>query len=184
MLQRVRLFTSALGIACWALGLACAACAGGKPTAVNTSGLKSTSATAQRPRAAAQGPEQSSANVHISDEIRTKCGISDADAYFAFNSSLITSRDRTPLDLVVRCFTSGPLTGHALKLVGRADPRGQPEYNMALGQYRADAVEVYLTSRGLRTDRASSTSRGAMDAVGSDEATWQHDRRVDILLAN
>jgi BON domain len=61
--------------------------------------------------------------------------------------------------------------------------RGSADYNMTLGQSRADAVTTYLTARGVDSAHASSTSRGAMDATGVDEAGWAHDRRVDVLLA-
>jgi peptidoglycan-associated lipoprotein len=122
--------------------------------------------------------------VSISDEIRTKCGIPDADAYFAFDSAHVTSADHSPLDLVAKCFTNGPLAGRSVKLVGRADPRGETDYNVTLGQSRADAVGTYLTGRGMSRSKTLSTSRGAMDATGSDESGWQRDRRVDVLLGN
>jgi peptidoglycan-associated lipoprotein len=122
--------------------------------------------------------------VSISDEIRARCGIPDADAYFAFDSAHLTSTNRSPLDLVATCFTSGPLAGRAVKLVGRADPRGTEEYNLTLGQSRADAVAMYLSGRGMARNKALPTSRGAMDATGSDETGWRHDRRVDVLLGN
>jgi peptidoglycan-associated lipoprotein len=123
-------------------------------------------------------------NVNISDEIRAKCGIPDADAYFPFDSARVTPNDRTPLDSVARCFTSGPLMGRPLKLVGRADPRGEAEYNMTLGLSRADSVGRYLVTRGMASDNAKTTSRGAMDAAGTDEGTWQKDRRVDLMLGD
>jgi peptidoglycan-associated lipoprotein len=69
-----------------------------------------------------------------------------------------------------------------MNLVGRADPRGTPEYNMTLGQHRADAVVKRLASKGVAKSMMESTSRGAMDAVGTDEPSWARDRRVDILL--
>jgi peptidoglycan-associated lipoprotein len=96
----------------------------------------------------------------------------------------LTSNDRTPLDKVVQCFTRGPLAGRSLKLVGRADPRGPTDYNLTLGEYRADAVASYLGTKGLAKDKAQPTSRGAMDAKGTDESGWQRDRRVDLLLGN
>jgi peptidoglycan-associated lipoprotein len=122
--------------------------------------------------------------VAISDEIRAKCGIPDADAYFPFDSAHVTSGDRSPLDRVVQCFTKGPLAGRSVKLVGRADPRGESDYNITLGQSRADAVGTYLATRGMDKSKAQSTSRGAMDAQGTDESGWQRDRRVDIVLGN
>ncbi|MGH7438422.1 MAG: OmpA family protein [Polyangiaceae bacterium] len=120
----------------------------------------------------------------ISDEIRAKCGISDEDAYFAFDSAHLTATDHSPLERVAKCFTAGPLKGHSLKLVGRADARGESDYNMTLGQSRADAVGVYLSSHGLNKAKAQSTSQGSIGATGTNEATWQKDRRVDVMLGD
>ncbi len=160
------------------LGLACG---GAKPP---------DSPTAAAPASAGDSPRTEAAraaiasNVSISDEIRSKCGIPDADAYFAFDSSRLTKNDRNPLDLVARCFTTGPLRGHSVKLVGRADPRGTADYNFTLGQGRADSVSEYLASKGVDKGKAQATSRGAMDATGTNETTWQRDRRVDVLVGN
>jgi peptidoglycan-associated lipoprotein len=75
------------------------------------------------------------------------------------------------------------MAGRKMDLIGHADPRGSSDYNMTLGQSRADAVASYLDSRGMSTLKTRTTSRGAMDATGRDETGWAHDRRVDILLA-
>lgn len=69
-----------------------------------------------------------------------------------------------------------------MKIVGRADLCGEAEYNMTLGQARADSVARYVQGRGVATPHVQSTSRGAMDATCIDEATWQRDRRVDVML--
>ncbi len=169
------------GAALGAFAMLGLACGGAKPPDANTAATAPTSASTAEP---APPQPASGASVAISDEIRSKCGIPDADAYFAFDSSRLTDRDRNPLDLVARCFTSGPLKGRTVKLVGRADPRGQSDYNFTLGQGRADAVTRYLYTRGLDRSKAQASSRGAMDATGTDETTWQHDRRVDILVGN
>jgi len=160
------------------------ACGGAKPAepvtpASVTGPVAQTQQTAPTPPPAAPPT-----TVAISDEIRSKCGISDADAYFSFDSAHVTTSDRTPLDLVAKCFTSGPLAGRSVKLVGRADPRGESDYNMTLGQSRADAVGTYLSVRGMDKGKTQSTSRGAMDASGTDERGWQKDRRVDVMLGN
>ncbi|HEY4012972.1 MAG TPA: OmpA family protein [Polyangiaceae bacterium] len=123
-------------------------------------------------------------NVAISEDVLRACNIPDADAYFAFDSAHLASFDHAPLDAVAICFTSGPMRGRKLHLVGHADPRGMPEYNMTLGQSRADAVAGYLTSKGVSSANVGSTSRGAQDATGRDETGWSHDRRVDVLLAD
>lgn len=136
--------------------------------------------TAQSPAAATNTPMAT--NVQISEEILRACDIPDADAYFAFDSSRLTSFDGAPLDAVATCFSHGPLAGRQMQLVGHADPRGASDYNMALGQSRADSVATYLEGRGLQRTAITTTSRGAMDATGQDETGWAHDRRVDVLL--
>ncbi|HEX4476633.1 MAG TPA: OmpA family protein [Polyangiaceae bacterium] len=155
------------------------------------------SSTTERPPAAPSAAEQtttktasrekpsdvpSRSQIRISDEIRKKCGLSDDDAYFAFDSANITSRDRTVLGKIAQCFESGPLADRPMKLIGHADPRGEAEYNMVLGGRRADSVAMYMETEGLSARKIASTSRGALDATGTDEASWAKDRRVDMLV--
>jgi peptidoglycan-associated lipoprotein len=173
--EETMLSRSMCAVAIATLGLAC----GGAKPADSKTAEQAPLAPASAPATAKQAD---SATVNISEEIRSKCGIPDADAYFDFDSTRLTQKDHTPLDLVVKCFTSGPLKGRTVKLVGRADPRGETDYNFTLGQGRADAVGKYLNARGLDRSRSQASSRGAMDANGTDEASWQRDRRVDVLV--
>lgn len=130
-------------------------------------------------------PNTSSASaVHISPEITKACGIAAPDAFFAFDSANLRPQDARVLDAVAACFSSGPLSGQIVKLVGHTDPRGAGEYNMALGQQRADSVSSYLVQKGVAQGKAQSTSRGAMDASGTDEAGWAKDRSVDIMVGH
>jgi peptidoglycan-associated lipoprotein len=182
MAPNVGTLTTSMGLATLALfAIACGASKAPVAAALQNSTTSANTAPAATPPSS-QSPTAS--NVSISDEIRGKCGISDADAYFPFDSANVTSNDRSPLDQVVKCFTHGPLAGRSVKLVGRADPRGPSDYNLTLGQSRADAVSSYLSARGMAKDKAQPTSRGAMDAAGTDESGWQRDRRVDVLLGN
>jgi peptidoglycan-associated lipoprotein len=121
-------------------------------------------------------------NVSLSPDILRACDIANRNAYFAFDSSNLAAFDRGPLDDVATCFTRGPMSGRKLELVGHTDPRGTTDYNLALGQARAQAVGDYLISQGVSPANVPSTSRGAMDATGRDETGWAHDRRVDVLL--
>jgi peptidoglycan-associated lipoprotein len=123
-------------------------------------------------------------NIRISADILKACGISDADANFGFDSAQIQSGDQPTLNKLSECFTTGPLKGRQMRLVGHADPRGEEEYNMVLGGRRADNVKSYLVGRGLPDQQAETTSRGEMDAKGTDDSSWSEDRRVDIVLAN
>jgi peptidoglycan-associated lipoprotein len=122
--------------------------------------------------------------INISDEIRKACGISDAEAYFDFDSANVQPAARATLQKLAKCFTDGPLKGRKMNLVGHADPRGEEEYNIVLGGRRADNVKHTLSGLGLPDSQATTTSRGEMDATGTDEASWAKDRRVDIVLAS
>jgi len=160
------------------------ACGGDKPPA-KTGGTDTTpppgaTATTKLPDKAPDSPTASA--VRISDEIVKACGISAPDAYFAFDSAHVQASDAKVLDQVVTCFTTGPLKGRTLKLVGHADPRGGSDYNVTLGQSRADSVGQYMIGKGLDKGKTESSSRGAMDATGTDEPSWARDRRVDVML--
>jgi peptidoglycan-associated lipoprotein len=63
---------------------------------------------------------------------------------------------------------------------GHADERGTREYNLALGERRANAAKNYLASVGIDASRISVLSYGKErpDAVGSDEASWARNRRA------
>ncbi|MGA3119885.1 MAG: OmpA family protein [Polyangiaceae bacterium] len=124
-----------------------------------------------------------SGSLHVSEDILRSCNLPDADAYFRFDSARLEKQDIPPLNTIAVCFTTGTLKGRSMKLVGHADPRGATGYNMSLGQSRADGVEGYLGKRGLAQAKVETTSRGAIDATGTDEAGWEHDRRVDVMLA-
>lgn len=137
---------------------------------------------APQPVAASPRAEPTGGTIAISDEILTACGIPEEDAFFAFDSAAIESADVKALDAVARCFTQGPLAGRGMRLIGHADPRGESEYNMTLGQRRADSVERYIDGHGVQESRVTTTSRGAIDATGRDESGWAHNRRVDVEL--
>jgi peptidoglycan-associated lipoprotein len=168
--------------------LAVAACGGAKPPEVTapapSARAETPAATTTQTTVAAKGADnaQNTGTIQISDEIRKKCGISDSEAYFAFDSSRLRSTDLAPLDKVAVCFTRGPLSGRGIRLVGHADPRGPADYNMMLGHARADSVGHYLDDRGMERSKTETTSRGAQDATGVDESGWAKDRRVDVLL--
>jgi peptidoglycan-associated lipoprotein len=96
--------------------------------------------------------------------------------YFGFNVSSLSKEATSSLSNNAACLKK---TGRSIDLVGRADPRGTTEYNMALSDRRAQAVRDYLRQAGIESGRLRPVPRGAMDATGTDEAGWAKDRRVD-----
>ena len=135
-----------------------------------------------------QTPAVWAPNLTVSDAIAKACGIAprgdgkQMQASFDFDSAALQDEDKKLLAEVGKCLTDGPLRGRHVTLIGRADARGEPEYNMTLGESRANAVNRYLVDLGVGKDKMKSTSRGEMDATGKDEEGWRKDRRVDIEL--
>jgi peptidoglycan-associated lipoprotein len=69
-----------------------------------------------------------------------------------------------------------------VRLEGNCDERGSNEYNLALGQRRADGVQKMLELGGAKPGQSSSVSYGEElpKASGHDEASWQQNRRTDL----
>jgi len=101
---------------------------------------------------------------------------------FDYDQEALTPGERNILEAIAKCLTTGPLKGRGVELVGRADPRGETEYNMTLGAKRARSVHNFLGSLGVPGDKMKDTSRGELDATGKDEEGWRKDRRVDVKL--
>ncbi len=145
-------------------------------------------AASTRPAADANNPkpddDATRGNLNISDEIRKACGLSDAEAYFAFDSAHVRPEDQKVLKKLADCFSTGALKGREMRLVGHADPRGSADYNLTLGGRRADNVKSVIATQGLDGKKVATTSRGAMDATGTDESSWAKDRRVDVTLGD
>jgi peptidoglycan-associated lipoprotein len=154
---------------------------------------KPTTPIAQPSPPAQEAPKQTasqevpvSTNLSANDDLVKQCQLKfdnqEQAPKFDYDQAGLTSLDRDVLQQVATCLTKGPLKGRALHLVGRADPRGTQEYNLALGDRRAKSVAEYLTRLGLASGNIKETTRGAIDASGHDEDSWRVDRRVDLEL--
>ncbi len=154
------------------------------PKTANTPLISNMKDDGKKPAADGAGIRTSSLNV--SDEIARLCGLKQSSyaPNFAYDSASISDDDRAMLTALAKCLSEGALKGRGLTLTGRADARGEPEYNMSLGENRSDSVRRYLHDLGVKDDRLKATSRGELDATGKDEAGYAKDRRVDIALAN
>jgi peptidoglycan-associated lipoprotein len=128
-----------------------------------------------------------SPNLALSGDLLKLCGIkastpSAPNPKFDYDKDELTTDDRNVLDQLATCMTAGALKGKAVALIGRADPRGTEEYNLGLGSRRAATVGKYLSRLGVGEAQLAVTTRGAIDATGTDDATWANDRRVDVTL--
>jgi peptidoglycan-associated lipoprotein len=133
------------------------------------------------PAAAATEESADQAGVVVDDAVVKLCDL--PEARFDFDSAKLSPSAVAMLDALATCFISGPGKDKNMRVVGHADPRGTEDYNMGLGQRRAGSVSSYLVKKGLPEDRTETSSRGELDATGSEDTGWAKDRRVDILLA-
>ncbi len=71
-----------------------------------------------------------------------------------------------------------------LQIEGHCDERGTSEYNLALGERRANAVKRYLVTLGIRSNRLSTISYGEERPLdrGHDEEAWTKNRRAHIVV--
>jgi peptidoglycan-associated lipoprotein len=101
--------------------------------------------------------------------------------YFAFDESSFRAQDRAVVELQGRYLAQHPDV-HA-SIAGNTDERGGSEYNLALGQRRAQSVKSALELLGVKDAQVEAVSYGKEKprATGHDEAAWQQNRRADFL---
>jgi peptidoglycan-associated lipoprotein len=161
-----------------------AACGGKAKTPPPKPSASATPVPAQTATAA----KLASPHVGVSDDLAKQCSLRfgkvDSAPKFGVDDADLLPADRDILQQIADCLLKGPLAGRRVQLVGHADPRGTEEYNLGLGTRRAESVRTYLERLGVPAARLAPTTRGELDASGSDEASWQRDRRVDVRLVN
>jgi peptidoglycan-associated lipoprotein len=104
--------------------------------------------------------------------------------YFDFDSSAIRADARTTLKANAQAIDSHP-EWKTITLEGHTDERGTEEYNLALGEQRANAAKQYLVDLGAPASRMITVSFGeASPAVqGHDESAWRWNRRVEFKVS-
>ena len=128
--------------------------------------------------------ESSIATVEVSTsdtyETKTTAVSTSATIYFDFDRYNLTTRSIQTLRGVVSSMKDNPSI--TLVLEGHADERGTREYNLALGQRRAESVADYLESREVERSRLVVKSYGEESPVvsASIERAWARNRRVEI----
>jgi peptidoglycan-associated lipoprotein len=97
--------------------------------------------------------------------------------YFEYDSSTLTP---AALDAVNAHIAALQGSDSNIRLEGHTDERGTREYNMALGERRANSVRDYMVANGIATHRIETVSYGEErpEAYGSGESNWSENRRV------
>ena len=101
--------------------------------------------------------------------------------YFQFDNSGISPEERAKLNQVVDYLKSHPQ--ERIIIAGHCDWYGTSEYNLALGDRRANSVKHYLIQLGIQPDRIETLSKGSLDATkGLAKSDAWKDRRADAIL--
>ncbi|MDR0248009.1 MAG: peptidoglycan-associated lipoprotein Pal [Burkholderiales bacterium] len=130
------------------------------------------------------GTDISGANVGAGNELKDPANIlSRRGVFFAFDSYVVEDQYRPLVEAHARYLVRNP--NARMTLQGHADERGTHEYNIALGQRRADAVKRMLLLLGAKEAQIETVSFGKEKPrnLGHDETAWAENRRVDIVYA-
>lgn len=103
--------------------------------------------------------------------------------FFDFDKSDVKAPERPKLQAAKDYLDKNP--GFRLLLEGHCDWRGTAEYNLGLGDRRANAVKKYLQTLGVPADRLETLSKGSLEAErNANDATMAKDRRVNLIVVN
>jgi peptidoglycan-associated lipoprotein len=103
------------------------------------------------------------------------------DAYFDYDKADIRADAKDALGRTAEFFRNYPQL--RVTIEGHCDERGSTEYNLALGDRRANAVKQYLVSLGISADRLTTVSYGKEKpfCMESNETCWQENRRGHFI---
>lgn len=108
--------------------------------------------------------------------------------YFDFDKYNIRQDQVSTADAMASSIKTNFSNGTMIRIEGNCDERGSSEYNMALGQRRANALQQYLADSGVSRKQLTTTSYGKekaqMNVAGRQgaEDIWAHDRRDDLVV--
>jgi peptidoglycan-associated lipoprotein len=115
-------------------------------------------------------------------EAADKAHFESDDIYFEFDQYILSDSAKQNIDKKTQWLKKFPSAKAMIE--GHCDERGSAEYNLALGQKRADAVMQYLVSLGINANRISTVSYGKENPKdpGQTEEAWAKNRRAHFVL--
>lgn len=138
-------------------------------------------APAPKPAMPAPAPTSKIATVELPPYLDPKNELSTGrSVYFDFDKSNIKAEYNGIIERHGKYLSGNPKV--AVRIEGNTDERGSAEYNLALGQRRADSVRNALKVYGVRDQQMETVSWGKEKpkATGHDESAWAQNRRADI----
>ncbi len=123
--------------------------------------------------------------VYIGDETIEMLAVDVPDrVFFAYDSYSLTSAAQSSLSIQAKWLKANPSV--TISVEGHADERGTREYNLALGDRRANSAKDYLMSQGISSNRVTTISYGKEKPVksGSNDTAWAQNRRSVTVRTN
>jgi peptidoglycan-associated lipoprotein len=167
-----------------AIAVLAAACASKEtktdaPVSDISSGTKGPSTAVAPPQVTPQPPGSG-----ISGTSLTSGALANRSVFFDFDSNAVKDDYRGMIQAHSRYMTAEKRDA-SIRIEGNCDERGSREYNLALGQRRAEAVKKVMTVLGVQDGRIETVSYGEEKpkAMGHDEQSWAQNRRADIKYA-
>jgi peptidoglycan-associated lipoprotein len=106
------------------------------------------------------------------------------DAFFAYDASTLDSASQSALNSSATWLKSREGAAYNLLIEGHTDERGTEQYNLALGDRRANTAKEYLVTLGIPANRIRTVSYGEERPfeAGSNESAWAQNRRAHLVL--
>jgi peptidoglycan-associated lipoprotein len=168
-----------------ALVSACSSNAAKEEAAAQAAAEQAAAEQAAAAEAAEQRAKEKEKAMQMAEKREEKRRLMDAASaagsvfYFDYDSSSLSDDARAAIDAHVALMMAD--SGN-VRLEGHTDERGTREYNLALGERRANAVRDYMVASGVPAYRIETISYGEENPVayGSGESNWMKNRRVEI----
>jgi peptidoglycan-associated lipoprotein len=101
--------------------------------------------------------------------------------YFELDKAELSVEAKETLRKAAQWLTQGPNRSIAFRIEGNCDPRGTEEYNIGLGERRAQVAREFLVAAGVDMARIQTVSYGEEKSTGAGDAGWAKDRRDDFI---
>jgi peptidoglycan-associated lipoprotein len=161
------------------IAFALAGCAGQETVKPSSTGEKGAAPAETTPAAGTSG----ASGAALSDQERQKRAdlLAQTRVHFAFDSSAIDEEARAIIEAHSADLVANPNV--KVTLEGNCDERGTREYNLALGERRAQAVERMMKALGVSGKRIKTVSFGQEKPLCQEhnESCWRQNRRVEIV---
>lgn len=117
-------------------------------------------------------------------DANSAAGVDAKAVYFAYDDYTLNMDSQSTLNKLAEQLKTNKSA--VVQIEGHCDERGSTEYNIALGQKRAQSVKDYLVRLGVEDSRLSTISYGEEKpaAEGHDESAWSRNRRSEFVVSS